>query len=162
MGVEGIWSAHAVGRVFFLKVPTGRNPRGAVEELLRLQGVRAALIQGLGGFRRVKLAVYSPAEGRYHAREFEARPGMVIEAACVTGNSVLGPGGRYYTHLHAVVAVEPGVVAAGHLVEGVAEPFLELAVAELAGGYEALATLLSHRWGGSGSPGSPSSPGSSP
>lgn len=159
---EGGRSLHSLGRVFFLKVPAGERPHSAVEKLLSSEGVRAAVIQGIGGFRWARLAVFSPVENRYYPSDFEADPGRVIEVASISGNSIRGPDGRYYTHLHAVIAVGPDRVAAGHLVDAVVDPFLELAVVELAGGYESIAGLLSHRWRGLGSLGSPSSAGSSP
>ena len=159
--MEGGRSQHAAGRVYFLKVPAESRPHAAVEELLSSQGVAAAFIMGIGGFRWARLAVYSPGENRYYPTDYEARPGRVMEVASLTGNSVLGPDGRYYTHLHAVVAVETGVVAAGHLVDAIVEPFLELVVVELQGGLGDLRRLLSHRWS-RGSPGAPSPSGSSP
>lgn len=155
-------SIHTTGRVFFLKVPAEGRPHTAIEELLSSQGVKAALIQGIGGFRWARLAVFSPLENKYYPKDFEADVGKVIEVAALTGNSILGSDGRYYTHLHAVIAVNPGKVAAGHLIDAVVDPFLELVVMELAGGYNAMVDLLSHRWRGSNSRGSPSSSGSSP
>ncbi len=160
-GFEGGKSIHTTGRAFFLKVPAEGRPHAAIEELLSSQGVKAAVIQGIGGFRWARLAVFSPIENKYCPKDFEARAGRVIEVASLTGNSVLGPDGRYYTHLHAVIAVDVDSVAAGHLVDAIVDPFLELVIAELSGGYEALTELLSHRWKGLGSRGSPSSSGSS-
>lgn len=139
-------SQHAVGRVFFLKVPAGARPHAAIEELLASQGVKAAFIQGIGGFRWARLAVFSPEERRYYPEDYEAQPGRVMEVVSLSGNSILGPDGSYYTHLHALVAVEPGRVAGGHLVDASVEPFLEVFVFELVGGYEDMARLLSHRW----------------
>ncbi len=161
-GFEGGKSIHTTGRTFFLKVPAEGRPHTAIEELLSSQGVKAAVIQGIGGFRWARLAVFSPIENKYYPKDFEAKAGKVIEAASLTGNSILGPDGRYYTHLHAVIAVDADSVAAGHLVDAIVDPFLELVIIELVDGYEALAGLLSHRWMGLGSQGSPSSSGSSP
>jgi predicted DNA-binding protein with PD1-like motif len=139
----------STGRVYFLKVPSGSSPHAAVEGLLEAQGVRAAAIHGIGGFRWARLGVFSPEEGRYHTMDVEALEGRVLEVLSIAGNSVLGPDGAYHTHLHAVVARGPGEVYGGHLVDARVEPFLELVVQELVGDVERVRELLSHRWAGS-------------
>jgi len=142
----GGYALFSGGRLYFLKVPSGSSPHQAVEDLLSRQGVKAAAILGIGGFRWARLGVFSPEEGRYHTLDVEAEPGRVLEVLSITGNSVLGPDNAYYTHLHAVVAKAPGEVYAGHLVDARVEPFLELFILEAIGDVGRLRELLSHRW----------------
>ncbi len=143
---SGGYALTSAGRVFFFKVPAGSSPHQAVEELLSAQGVRAAGIVGIGGFRWARLGVFSPEESRYYTVDVEAEPGRVLEVLSLIGNSVLGPDGVYHTHLHAVVARGVGEVRGGHLVDARVEPFLELFVFELVGDVERMRELLSHRW----------------
>jgi predicted DNA-binding protein with PD1-like motif len=146
MAEAGGFALLSIGRLYFLKVPQGSSPHSAVEELLSSQGVKAAWIWGIGGMRWARLGVFSPEEGRYHTVDVEAEEGRVLEVLSIGGNSILGPDGAYYTHLHAVVARKPGEVYAGHLVDARVDPFLELFIAEAIGDVERMRSLLAHRW----------------
>ncbi len=145
LGPSG-YALTSLGRVFFLKAPAESQPHQAVEDLMARQGLKAAAIWGIGGFSWARLGVFSPEEGRYYTADVEAEAGRVLEVLSLQGNSVLGPDGAYYTHLHAVVARSPGEVLGGHLVDARVEPFLELFVAELVGDAGRMRELLSHRW----------------
>jgi len=139
-------SQHGTGRVFFVKIRDYSNPHEAIEEFLRDNGIGFASIQGIGGFEWVRIGVYSPEENKYYTEEVKALPGRVLECVSLQGNSILGPDGSYYTHLHVAVARKPGEVYAGHLVDGRVDPFLELVIIELPGSVEEARRLLSHRW----------------
>ncbi len=137
----------APARMLFVKVEEGERLPQALDEVLSRAGIGFALIQGIGGLRWARIAVFSPAEGRYYPVDVEAAEGRVLELVSLSGNSVLGPDGSYYTHLHVAVARGPGEVYAGHLIEAEVEPFAEVFVLEQATPIEEPRTLLSHRWG---------------
>lgn len=139
-------SIHALGRVLFVKVPEGSKPHQYIDEVLASQGIEAAWVSGLGGMRWARVGYFDPSTWRYHTVDVEAPEGRVIEVASLVGNSVRGPDDSYYTHIHVVLGVDPGRTVAGHLVDAEVEPFLELVIAELAGGVDALRGMLSHRW----------------
>jgi len=136
----------ATGRLVFVKVEGGSRIPQAVDEALASQGIGFAAIQGIGGLSWARIAVFSPGEGRYYPVDVEAQPGRVLELVSLSGNSVLGPDGSYYTHLHATIARAPGEVLAGHLIEAEVEPFAEIFVLEATGSLEEARRLLAHRW----------------
>jgi len=136
----------STGRFLFVKVEEGSRLPQAIDEVLDSQGIGFALIQGIGGLRWARIAVFSPQEGRYYPVDVEAAEGRVLELVSLSGNSVLGPDGTYYTHLHVAVARAPGEVYAGHLIEAEVEPFAEVFIVEAAGGLEEARRLLKHRW----------------
>ncbi len=138
----------SVGRVFFVKIKEGVNPHQAIEKFLEDNGISFAYISGIGAFDWIKVGVYSPEENKYYPMDVEAEPGRVLETLALTGNSVLGPDGSYYTHLHVVVARRPNEIYGGHLIDGRVRPFLELIVIELATNIDVPRELLKHRWGG--------------
>ncbi len=136
----------AVGRVFFLKLLEESRPHSAIEEFLASHDIEFAVIHGIGGMSWARLAVFSPEEKKYYPIDVEAEPGRVLEVVSIIGNSVKGPGGAYYTHLHASVAKSPSQIYAGHLVDARVNPFLELTVIEVTGVRGEVQKLLSHRW----------------
>jgi len=140
------YSSHVVGRILFFKVPEGSHPHREIEKVLEENDLKSAVIIGIGGFSQARLGVYSPQERRYYEMEIRPQENRVLEVANLTGNSVRGPEGKYYTHLHATLAKAPGEVYAGHLVDAVIKPFLEVAIIELVGDFARFQTLLSHRW----------------
>lgn len=136
----------AVGRVFFARILDEAEVHRAIEQLLADNGVELAYIAGIGGLSWARIGVFSPEEKKYYTIDVEAEPGRVLEVVSLKGNSVRGPDGAYYTHLHITVARRPGEVYAGHLVDARVRPFLELVVVELQGAAEEARRLLSHRW----------------
>jgi len=138
---------YTFGRVFFVQALQGSRLPQAIDEALDAQEIGFALITGIGGLRWARIAVFSPEENRYYPVDVEAEPGRVLELASLQGNSVRGPDGSYYTHLHVVIARSPRDVYAGHLIEAEVDPFAEIWVAEAIGSLEEARNLLSHRWG---------------
>jgi len=136
----------SIGRVLFVKVPEGAKPHQYIEGVLMDQGVNAAWINGLGGFKWARLGYFDPSTWRYMTSDVESSEGRVLEVASLTGNSIRGPDGSYYTHIHVVLGIDPGRSVAGHLIDAVVEPFLEVFIYEIVGGLDALRGILSHRW----------------
>ncbi len=140
------YSSHVVGRILFFKVPEGSHPHEEINKILAENDIKAALITGIGGFSKVKLGVYNPEERKYYETEVLPVEGRVLEVVTLNGNSVKSPKGEYHTHLHAAVAKAPNEVYAGHLIDGIIKPFLEVAIIELVGDLARVQALLSHRW----------------
>jgi len=144
---EGLsYSIHVGGRLVFIRVPKGAKPSAYIEEVLNREDVKAALLVGLGGFREATLGVFRVNERTYEARRIKAEEGKVLEVVSLLGNTLKGPHGKYYTHIHVVVAKGPNEVYGGHLIDAVVEPFLEVAAVELVGNMREFTALLSHRW----------------
>ena len=134
------------GRLIFVRVPEGSKPHQYIERVMSDQGINAAWINGLGGFKWARVGYLDPSAWRYHTIDVEAKDSMVLEVASLTGNSVRGPDGSYYTHIHVVLGRSPGENFAGHLIDAIVEPFLEVAIIEISGGVDSLRNILSHRW----------------
>lgn len=135
------------GRIFFLKAEEGHRLPQAIDEVLQAQSIGFAMITGIGGLRWARIAVFSPQERRYHPVDVEAEPGRVLEMVGLHGNSVLGPDGSHYTHLHVTLARKPDEVYAGHLIEAEIEPFAEIFIVEALAPIDEARRLLQHRWG---------------
>jgi predicted DNA-binding protein with PD1-like motif len=140
------YSSHVVGRVLFFKIPEGSHPHEEIAKVLEENDIRAAVINGIGGFAKAVVGVYSPEEKRYYEEEVVPEEKRVLEVVALNGNSVRGPDGKYYTHLHVALAKGPNNVYAGHLIDAVVRPFLEVAIIELVGDLARIQALLSHRW----------------
>ncbi len=134
-------------RVVFTKLTEGEKLPDAVSDLLSQLNVEFAYISAIGGFAEARLAVFEASTSTYHYVEVKPPEGYVLEVVTLTGNGVTGPDGKYYLHLHALVARKPGEIYGGHLVSAVVKPFLELMVIELPGQLKAKEGLK-HRWEG--------------
>ncbi len=135
-----------MGRILFFKIPEGSHPHKEIEKVLEENDVKAAVITGIGGFSEARLGVYSPEEKKYYETEVKPQENRVLEVTAFNGNSVRNPENKYHTHLHVVVARTPREVYAGHLIDAIVNPFLEVAIMELVGDLARFQALLSHRW----------------
>jgi len=138
----------APGRIIFLRLESGARLPQAIDEELRKQGIGFAMIQGIGGLKWARLAVFSPEEKKYYSTDVEPEPGRTLELLSLSGNSVLGPDNTYYTHIHAVTAAAPGKIYGGHVIEAEVDPLAEIFIIELTGRVEDFQRLLANRWGG--------------
>ncbi|MEB3773380.1 MAG: DUF296 domain-containing protein [Desulfurococcales archaeon] len=136
----------SIGRVLLVKVREGSKPHQFISEVLEGQGIRLAWINGIGGFKWARIGYFDPSRRVYETVDVEAPEGRVIEVASLLGNSVQGPDGTHYVHIHVSLGVDQGRTIAGHLVDAEVEPFLEVLVMEVVGGLEEARRLFSHRW----------------
>ncbi|MCE4598711.1 MAG: DUF296 domain-containing protein [Desulfurococcales archaeon] len=127
-------------------MPEGSKPHQYIENVLSEQGIKAAWINGLGGFRWARVGFLNVENRSYYVKDVEARYPNIIEVSSLIGNSILGPDGSYYTHIHVTLGIDEDTTIAGHLIDANVEPFLELLIVELVGDYTRMAELLSHRW----------------
>ena len=132
--------------IYYVKIPEGTNPLEAVAEAARQLDLEFAFIQGIGGLEEARVGVfhgsgYTP----YDVRPME---GHIMEVASLSGNVVRGPDGKYYPHLHVVLAVRGDKVYAGHLLGARVKPFLEVFLISGASTPKDIASLFAHRWSG--------------
>ena len=135
-----------IGRVFLLKLHKGGHPHRGIEELLESQGIESAWIYGIGGFSWARIGVFDPDKKTYDTVNVEPEPGHVLEVVSLLGNSVLGEDGKYYTHLHVNIARNPSTPFAGHLIDAIVAPFLEVMMVELVGDTKGIRNMFKHRW----------------
>ena len=134
--------------IIMVKVPAGEKIPEYLVKILRVYDIPAACITGIGGFKRAKIGFYKPTLKEYDIEEIEAEPGYILEVLSLKGNTVRGPDGQQYPHLHVVLAKHGGEAVGGHLIEAEVEPFLELMIVAVQGPLEPLHEMFSHRWRG--------------
>ncbi len=117
----------AVSGVAFLRLDPGEEIVSSIREAAEREGIRGALVIGIGGVSEARVGIFDPGSGRY--REVEVRG--FHEVASLSGNLSVGGDGSVVPHLHVVLGSE-GETVAGHLLEGRVEGTLEVALLELA------------------------------
>lgn len=90
------------------------------------QGIKAAQISGIGGFREATLAFFDLDKRDYMPRKIAEQ----VEVMSLIGNFALSPEGERKLHAHVVVAKRDYTAHGGHLMHAVANPTLELMVTE--------------------------------
>jgi predicted DNA-binding protein with PD1-like motif len=90
--------------------------------------------------------VFDPEKKTYDTVNIKPEPEHVLEVVSLIGNSILGEDGKYYTHLHVNVAKNPASLYAGHLVDAIITPFLEVLIIELVGDNNSIRNMFKHRW----------------
>ena len=111
-----------------LKIPRGSSILEYLEQVIRERGLRSGVILGIGGLERVELGYYSPEKGTYERAEYRAGE-TVLEVTSMTGNYLVKQDGSISIHIHVNIATKD-YVKGGHLVSGVANPFLEVFLIE--------------------------------
>jgi predicted DNA-binding protein with PD1-like motif len=132
-------------RIVFTRLEEGSKLPESLVKILDELDLGLAVLWGLGGFAEARIAVYDRARNKYRFTHVRAVEGHVLEVATLTGNSVRGPDGTHYPHLHVVVSQAPDKVYAGHLISATVSPFLELVLVELPAA-ERASSMLSARW----------------
>jgi predicted DNA-binding protein with PD1-like motif len=108
---------------YLLRVPEGAEIVGYVRQLLHEMGIESALLAGIGGLRRARLGYFDFAKKSYAERLLEGQ----LELVSLLGNAALSEQG-VHVHLHACVAGQDYAAMAGHLLEGIVHPFVELGI----------------------------------
>ncbi len=112
--------------VHVVRLDTGDEVISTLSSRLRELGVKGAAIMGIGGVSRARVGVFDPSAGKYREREVEG----FHEVVSLMGNASVREDGSTFLHLHVSLASESGSVA-GHLLEAVVEPTLEVFVFSL-------------------------------
>jgi len=114
--------------IYAFKVPKGSSILEYLERAIRERGLKSGVILGIGGLERVELGYYSPEIGTYERAEYRAGE-TVLEVTSMTGNYLVKQDGSISIHIHVNIATKD-YVKGGHLVNGVANPFLEVFLIE--------------------------------
>lgn len=122
------------------KVPRGSSILEYLERAIRERGLKSGVILGIGGLERVELGYYNPARGVYERVEYRAGE-TVLEVTSMTGNYLVKQDGSISIHIHINIASRD-YVKGGHLISGVANPFLEVFLIEA--GID-LSSIFTHR-----------------
>lgn len=122
--------AYAVRGLFPLRVERGQSVHDAIERAVLDRGLRGGLIIAIGGLRYAEVGVFDRRRGAYEVAKLEASEDETIEAAPIAGNYLVTSGGRVSIHLHACLSSKRAR-ASGHLLAGVADPFLEVFLLEV-------------------------------
>jgi len=112
--------------VHVLRLDPGEEVVSTLTDRLEDLGVRGAAVLGIGGVREARVGVYDPSAGVYRERSVKG----FHEVVSLLGNVSVREGGSLFTHLHISLAGESEILA-GHLLEAVVEPTLEVFVFEL-------------------------------
>lgn len=102
------------GGVVYLRVDKGEEIIASVLAACRAEGVQSAVFSGIGGCADAELQTFLPATGEFVTERVEG----MLELIAISGNVVLGEGGKLYHHTHALFSCKEGEqhrVAAGHL-----------------------------------------------
>lgn len=108
---------------YAVRIEKGEEIVAALTEFARREGVRAAMLSGLGAVGECELGVFLPATGRYVRRVFTGD----LEIGSLTGN-VSDLDGQPFPHCHAVISGEDLVAYTGHLFRGVTTVTCEVQV----------------------------------
>ncbi len=108
-------------------------PGKLIEDLKKIK-VKNALILGIGGFRRVVIGYFNQEKG-YEKIELSVSENEAIEVSSLVGSVIFRDDERYSIHIHVTLGLKTGdnsyASYAGHLIEGVVHPLLEIFLIEV-------------------------------
>ncbi|MCY0868317.1 MAG: DNA-binding protein [Desulfurococcus sp.] len=122
-----------------VKINEGRDVHEELKNIIKSNGLNGGFITGIGGLREAIIGFYNMAEDRYLEEHLQPE-NTVIEVASLQGNYLVREG-KVSVHLHVVAGLQ-GRTVAGHLIRGVAKPFLEVFLVEVG---EAVGEVFTHR-----------------
>lgn len=114
-----------VERSWVLVPDRGSSAVAAIEAWAERRGVEAARVSAIGGFERAVLGWFDWDAKDYRRIEIDEQSEVValLGDIAVSGDSVK-------LHAHAVLGQHDGTAKAGHLLEGIVRPTLEVMVVE--------------------------------
>ena len=120
-----------VGELCIVKLNSGEHLPSTLVKLAEELRALLLVFHGLGGFKYAKIGFFRE-QGGYSVVEVRASSESVLEVASLTG-SVLWTGEKYHVHAHVALgglgtADIATITYAGHLIEAVVDPLLELFV----------------------------------
>ncbi len=112
-------------RTWVLVPDRGTDAVAAIETWAERRSVRAARVSAIGGFERAVLGWFD-----WDAKDYRRiQIGEQCEVVALLGDIAVS-GDSVKLHVHAVVGLEDGTAKAGHLLEGIVRPTLEVMVVE--------------------------------
>lgn len=124
--------------VHTVKIPEKSVIHDFLKEYVLSRGLKGGIVLGIGGLEYAEIGYYDPISKKYTIREVKAGE-TVLEVSPMTGNYLVKHDGNVSVHLHVTLATY-GSVYAGHLVKGIANPFIEAFLVELGGDVEKVFT----------------------
>ena len=116
-------------RVFFVKVSKGEKALEAVSKAAEKAGIVLGVVSAIGGFSEATIGVFRAADTAYEAERVTAQPGRALEVVSFSGNVLCASEGCK-PHIHVVLARSHIEIYAGHLIDAIVDPFLELFIIE--------------------------------
>ncbi|WP_027135895.1 PPC domain-containing DNA-binding protein [Geminicoccus roseus] len=113
-------------RTFAVIMDAGDEVMAALEEFARTEKLSAAQVSAIGAFSRATLAFWERSTREYRKIPVEEQ----TEVLSLLGDIALTEDGQPKIHLHAVLGRADASTLGGHLMDGVAEPTLEVIVTE--------------------------------
>ncbi len=108
---------------------TGDRPVEGLSALAEERGLGASRFTAIGAFQEATIAWFDPSAKEYLRRTLREQ----LEVVSLIGNVTLGPDGARRVHAHVTLGRRDYDVRAGHLVEAVVRPTLELFLVETPG-----------------------------
>jgi uncharacterized protein len=113
-------------RTFLLVLQAGDEAVARLKPFAHDARLSAAQLTGIGAFRRAVLGYFDWEQKEYLRNPIEEQ----VEVASLNGDIALGPGGEPALHVHAVLGRRSGEAVAGHLLEALVRPTLEIVLTE--------------------------------
>lgn len=124
--------------IYIVKIPEKNAIHDFLKEYVLSRGLKGGIILGIGGLEYAEIGYFDPISRKYVIREVRAGE-TVLEVSSMTGNYLVKQDGTVSVHVHVTLAT-PGNVYAGHLVKGIANPFIEAFLVELGNDVEKIFT----------------------
>lgn len=105
---------------------TGDEVMAGLKDFAAKSSLTAASFKAIGAFERSKLAFFDWEEKSYLKFNVDEQ----VEVASLTGDIAIGPDGEPQFHVHVVLGTRDGSAIAGHLVEAIVRPTLEVILTE--------------------------------
>lgn len=113
-------------KTFAVIFEIGDEVMSGLENFAKEQNLTAASFKAIGAFERAELAFFDWSEKSY----LKFNVNEQVEAASFTGDIAIGPDGEPQVHVHTVLGTSDGTAIAGHLVEAIVRPTLEVILTE--------------------------------
>lgn len=108
---------------------TGDRAVDGLLEVAEARALGASHFTGIGAFQEATIAWFDVRRREYVERTLSEQ----VEVVSLAGNITLGPEGKRRVHVHVALGLQDYTARAGHLVEGVVRPTLEVFLTETPG-----------------------------
>lgn len=113
-------------RTFAIVLETGDEAIDSITRFAQEERLSAAQLTAVGAFRKAVIAYFDWETKEYRHIPVEEQ----VEVALLIGDVALAPDGSRALHIHLVLGRRDGSALAGHLLEGLVRPTLEVVVTE--------------------------------
>lgn len=112
-----------------LKIPEKNNVHDYLREYIITHDLKTGMIIGIGGLEYAEIGYFNPATRSYYSKELKASE-TILEVSSLIGNYIVKQDGAVSIHIHVTISTPSGAIG-GHLLKGIAQPFLEVFLVEL-------------------------------